>query len=337
MIAKLFGMYGGGAALGAGAGATMNLMAGDQEEFIGSTVRGGMMGLAGGAAVRSLTTRGGYLSDFGLAIGRTLDDTATVSRAERLEKLNTKLKTAKEDDVAGIQEQITKLETQEGGGITRFFQGLTEEVTDREARISKEYGSLINKKKLTESENMRLEKIQSEYDPRAIMETRQVPGKKEVDEMGYHIETTVKDPISGDTHIGENIIAQDKFQEYLNTLNDPTKLTLPPEMNMVFNKGQADSLTYQPLSNLDPDQIKNINPMVIGRKTVDDPGNPVTKSVVAGYTMHQKGAAQNSISARNKGMIVAGAGLTGAMVGYSHSSGRKSKRRGFNSNRGSRF
>ena len=56
----------------------------------------------------------------------------------------------------------------------------------------------------------------------------------------------------------------------------------------------------------------------------------------AGYQMHQD-IAQNSISSRNRGLIVGGAGLTGAMVGYSHSQNRKSKRRGFNSTRGSRF
>ena len=64
-VGKTMGMYGGGTFLGAAAGGMMNLMSGDQEDFIGSVMGGAAMGLAGGAAVRSLTSRGGYLNDFG--------------------------------------------------------------------------------------------------------------------------------------------------------------------------------------------------------------------------------------------------------------------------------
>lgn len=57
---------------------------------------------------------------------------------------------------------------------------------------------------------------------------------------------------------------------------------------------------------------------------------------IAGYAMHKSFAGQ-SINSRNGAMIMGGAGLTGGMMGLSHSRNRRNKRRGFNSKRGSRF
>jgi len=307
---KIAGMYGGGGFLGAAAGGMMNLMAGDQEDFLGSVMKGGAMGLAGGAAVRSLTTRGGYLNDFGLAIGRTMDSGAAVKKAERLEKLNTKLTAAADDPekMAKISEQITKLEGQEGGGMTRFFNSLSEGAEKRESRLLDEYSTLAGKDNPTESEVSRMAKLESDYGIQG--------NTKMADEQVIYARGTESDDFRA--------MNNDEFNAYINKRKesgDAYDLDIPGNKDQYFEFKANES--YQNFEN-----TASVYPETLTTQRRQIPA--------AGYNMH-KDIAQNSISSRNRGLIVGGAGLTGAMVGYSHSSGRKNKRRGFNSTRGSRF
>ena len=177
-IAKTTGMYGGGTFLGAAAGGMMNLMSGDQEDFIGSVMGGAAMGLAGGAAVRSLTSRGGYLNDFGLAIGRTMDSGLEVRRAEQLQKLKDRLNKAEGDEATKISEQITALNNQEGGGMTRFFSSLSENASERQGRVMKEYEGLAaegEKRVLSDQRPIEWQNL------KVILEYKEIPkwGKKE--------------------------------------------------------------------------------------------------------------------------------------------------------------
>lgn len=284
------GMYAGGGLLGAAAGGGANLAFGDPEDFVGATLKGAGMGLVGGAAVRSLTTRGGHLNSLGEAIGMSLDDAATAGRATKLEKLQTKAASAEGDELNKLNEQIMKLqqEQESGGGMTRFFRELGETSEERQSRVVGEYEKLAGVQDPTQAQIDRMGKLERDY---GINKTAKM-------EKGEFI--TFNDE-------NGNVAATLNKQEYIDSqaqfYNDPR--TASEDAGQYFD-----------------DQF-------VERGVQSRPAP-------AGYSMHES-SARRSVHNRNRTMIMGGAGLTGAMVGLSHSSGRKNKRRGFNKSRGSRF
>lgn len=281
------GMYAGGGLLGAAAGGGANLAFGDPEDFVGATLSGAGMGLVGGAAVRSLTTRGGHLNSLGEAIGMSLDDAATAGRATKLEKLETKLGTETDTEKIGkLNEQIMKLreEQESGGGMTRFFRELGETSEERQSRVVGEYEKLAGVQDPTQAQIDRMGKLERDY---GINKTTRT-------ESGEFVEFQAEDGSGMRTFSREEYVESQK-----DLFDDPNDA-----------RAYFDQKYYE--------------------KGVDSRAAP------AGYSMHES-SARRSVYNRNKTMIMGGAGLTGAMVGLSHSSGRKNKRRGFNKSRGSRF
>lgn len=326
-FAHAAGMYMGGGALGAAAGGSMNLMFGDQEDFAGSVVRGGAVGLAGGAAMRSVTSKGGYLNDFGLAIGRTMDESSAVARSEKITKLQDKI-SKHEGKLAGYgdevddavraktqkklgnaQEQLTKLESQEGGGITSFFRNLSETAEERQKRVTGEYDTLYSKSSRTDAEDMRMAKMERDHGISRKTES--------VDELQVDVTHNGKFDDEGHYIAGtgeKRSMNYDEFQSYVQR---------EESLNSFLENDQYSNMVHHPTYSFD-DSFHTY-----ARETI-------TQKPAAGYNMHLS-SAQNTISSRNSAMLFGGAGLTGAMVGGSHSSNRKSKRRGFNKSRGSRF
>lgn len=281
--------YAGGGFLGAAAGGAANLAFGEPEDFLGSTMRGAAIGVVGGAAVRSLTTRGGHLNSLGEAIGMSLDDAATAGRTTKLEKLNTKLAAETDaDKKAKITEQIAKLNEaqEEGGGITRFFRGISETAKEREERVTREYTKLAGVTDPTEAQVEKMAKLERDY---GVSKT----AKKEEGEFIRIGHGTEDEPYQ--------FLNKEEYIDYT-------------QKNYADNFDLDSETTYFHLHARE--------------------GTRETSEYA--YSMQQS-SARRSVSSRNSNMMMAGAGLTGAMVGLSHSSGRKNKRRGFNQSRGSRF
>ena len=284
------GMYAGGGFLGAAAGGGANLAFGDPEDFMGATLKGAGMGLVGGAAVRSLTTRGGHLNSLGEAIGMSLDDAATAGRATKLEKLQTKAASAEGDELNKLNEQIMKLqqEQESGGGMTRFFRELGETSEERRSRVVGEYKKLAGVKDPTQAQIDRMGKLERDY---GVNKT----ARREEGEF-----IAFKD---GDGNVAATLNKQEYIESQLPYYNDPAEGRVA--LGQYFDQQFVD---------------RGIR----------------SRPAPAGYEMHES-SARRSVHNRNRTMMMGGAGLTGAMVGLSHSSGRKNKRRGFNKSRGSRF
>jgi hypothetical protein len=286
--------YAGGGFLGAAAGGAANLAFGEPEDFLGSTMRGAAIGVVGGAAVRSLTTRGGHLNSLGEAIGMSLDDAATAGRTTKLEKLNTKLAAETDaDKKAKITEQIAKLNEaqEEGGGITRFFRGISETAKEREERVTREYTKLAGVKDPTEAQVEKMAKLERDYGVSKTAKTK--------NEMRIGIgDGSDENPVR---YLNEDeFVNLDRSEHNAGGFIDPfNEVQSRSHFNRYANSMEVETGEYA-------------------------------------YSMQQS-SARRSVSSRNSNMMMAGAGLTGAMVGLSHSSGRKNKRRGFNQSRGSRF
>lgn len=287
---RTFQMYAGGAAIGAGAGGLAGMMgSGEIEGGVEGAFKGAMAGAAGGGAVRSLTTRGGFLNTAGQMLGRSFDDAGSARLDKQLTAARDKYSkmSSEAEGYADAGKLVTDLEAKQaqGGGMTKFFSNLAETGEERARRQGTEYFNLNEKAmggELSNADAVKYERMQRQWGDTADLDA-------------LVMKQGTNKPIRSSSLRGVD-------------LNDAS---YNPSLH---DDGMGGVATF-------------VDDLVM---------NEGGGAKIAGYAMH-KSLAKDSINSRNGAMIMGGAGLTGGMMGLSHSRNRRSKKRGFNSKRGSRF